>query len=218
MINENFSDEEQSKNDYTNESLIKDTKMTNHEQTLFNTIQKFYSENDNIILHMLPIINGVSIISLRLLDWFVTNYSKKNNSSYNISEKNITKLFNVHYSYKSQLKAYSKKFFDPFCRGNRVPFFYDSENCIITTIGQLNFFKWAITNNVIDFVTENIKLIEYDMNKSNKNTNKLVKKIVKNIEVNDIKEDKNISTNNIKNNLFNNVILNKNVNITVTFE
>ena len=213
MINDDFLDEEQSNYNYVKDITLKDNKMSNHEQTLFNTIQKFYSENDNIILHMLPIINGVSVISLRLLDWFVTNYSKKNNSAYNVKEKNINKLFNVHYSYKSQLKAYSKKFFDPFCRGNRVPFFYDSENCIITTIGQLNFFKWAISYNVINFVNDNIKSIEYDMNKSNKNTNKLVKKIVKKIDINNIDDSYKININNIEKKNYN-----KNVNITVTFE
>ena len=213
MINDDFLDEEQSNYNYVKDITLKDNKMSNHEQTLFNTIQKFYSENDNIILHMLPIINGVSVISLRLLDWFVTNYSKKNNSAYNVKEKNINKLFNVHYSYKSQLKAYSKKFFDPFCRGNRVPFFYDSENCIITTIGQLNFFKWAISYNVINFVNDNIRSIEYDMNKSNKNTNKLVKKIVKKIDINNIDDSYKININNIEKKNYN-----KNVNITVTFE
>ena len=156
---------------------------------------------------------SIKSISLRLLDWFVTNYSKKNNSAYNVKEKNINKLFNVHYSYKSQLKAYSKKFFDPFCRRNRVPFFYDSENCIITTIGQLNFFKWAISYNVINFVNDNIKSIEYDMNKSNKNTNKLVKKIVKKIDINNIDDSYKININNIEKKNYN-----KNVNITVTFE
>ena len=92
--------------------------------------------------------------------------------------KGNNKLFNVHYNYKAQLKAFNKKFFDPFCRGNRIPFFYDKDNCIITTIGQLNFFKWAISNDVVNYVTENLKDIEVDMNKTNKREVKKEKKKV----------------------------------------
>jgi hypothetical protein len=36
-----------------------------------------------------------------------------------------------------------------------------------TTIGQLNFFKWAIENRVIDFIEENYGDIEVDMNRRN---------------------------------------------------
>ena len=81
-------------------------------------------------------------------------------------------------SYKSQLKAYSKKFCDPFCRRERVIFDYENnviinfnsavklghKNYIITTIGQLNFFKFAIQNNIINYAMENIEEIEQDMN------------------------------------------------------
>ena len=58
--------------------------------------------------------------------------------------------FNVHFDYKNQLKHYQKTHFDPFSRGDRVPFFMN-DTCIITTIGQLNFFKWFISKNVFDF-------------------------------------------------------------------
>jgi hypothetical protein len=36
-----------------------------------------------------------------------------------------------------------------------------------TTIGQLNFFKWAIENRIIDFIEENYTAIENDMNHRN---------------------------------------------------
>lgn len=118
---------------------------------------------------MLPIINGSSKISLRAIDWFVTNYSKKKNIVYNLPDK---KQFNVFLNYKSQLKAYSKKQFDPFCRRERISFFYDDNKEIITTVGQLNFFRWAIDNNVIDYINKNLKEIEYDMNISVRNVYK----------------------------------------------
>ena len=90
-----------------------------------------------------------------------------NNETNNEIELNI----NVFQSYKSQLKAYSKKKFDPFCRRNRINF-----NCngkiIDTTIGQLNFFKWAINNLILDYILINKKDIENDMNTSLKNIKK----------------------------------------------
>ena len=118
-------------------------------------------------------------ISLRSIDWFITNYSKKNNifyscyynkitSSYNFNKQDDNydiRNINVYLSYKSQLKAYSKKKFDPFCRRDRITFDIDDE-IVETTIGQLNFFKWAIENMIIEYVIENKKDIEKDMNNS----------------------------------------------------
>ena len=36
-----------------------------------------------------------------------------------------------------------------------------------TTIGQLNFFKWAIDNKILDFIEKNYVEIEKDMNSRN---------------------------------------------------
>jgi hypothetical protein len=36
-----------------------------------------------------------------------------------------------------------------------------------TTIGQLNFFKWAIENKIIDYIEEHYDVIESDMNNRN---------------------------------------------------
>ena len=37
---------------------------------------------------MLPIVNGESMISMRLIDFFVTSYSKQNRVTYNLVENN----------------------------------------------------------------------------------------------------------------------------------
>ena len=125
------------------------------------------------------ILSNQKKVSLRLIDWFTTNYSKKYNIIYLIykdedSNKSldihttISSQFNVYNSYKSQLKAYSKKQFDPFCRRERLMF-----NCknttINTTVGQLNFFKWIISNKIIDYISSNMNDVEDDMNVSLKN-------------------------------------------------
>jgi len=38
-----------------------------------------------------------------------------------------------------------------------------NENLLITTVGQLNFFKWFIENNVLNYAIENIEQIDKDM-------------------------------------------------------
>ena len=131
---------------------------------LFNKLCLWYNKT-NSFSKMLNIINGNSTISLRIIDWFTTNYSKK----YFITYINNNKRFNVYNDYKLQLKAYSKKRFDPFCRWDRISIPYNDVE-ILTTIGQLNFFKWAIENNIIEYIEQNIKNIEYDMNNRNSNS------------------------------------------------
>jgi hypothetical protein len=69
--------------------------------------------------------------------------------------------------YKLKLKAYSKKRFDPFCRWERINIPYKNGTFIQTTIGQLNFFKWALDNEVIKFINDNYTIIEKDMNNRN---------------------------------------------------
>ena len=73
----------------------------------------------------------------------------------------------VYNDYKLKLKAYSKKKFDPFCRWERINVPYKNETCIQTTLGQLNFFKWTIENKILDYIEENYKIIENDMNLRN---------------------------------------------------
>ena len=109
------------------------------------------------------ILNSNSIISIRLIDYFITKYAKNNKISFNIIEKNIESSINVFLSYKQQLKIFKKKYFDPFSRGNRIPYFMDN-NCIITTIGQLNFFKWFFQKKIYDYILNNKKTIETVMN------------------------------------------------------
>ena len=76
------------------------------------------------------------------------------------------KRLKVYDDYKLKLKAYSKKRFDPFCRWDKIIVPYKSK-FIQTTIGQLNFFKWVIENEIIEYIEANYDDIEADMNLRN---------------------------------------------------
>ena len=123
------------------------------------SISKFYTSK-NYIQRILPIVNGTSRISLRLVDWFVTNYAKRHTVGYVLGGQE----FMVYMSYKSQLKAYSKKLFDPFCRRERIMFSLPGVDAFVTTVGKLNFFRWAIEKNIIEYLKVNRETVETEMN------------------------------------------------------
>lgn len=146
--------------------------LISQNELLLNKLMEYYNKNKNLT-KMLSIINGESKISLRIIDWFATNYSKKNYIVYNIlKDNNKEERFKVYDDYKLKLKAYSKKRFDPFCRWERIIIPYDGENNMETTIGQLNFFRWAIESKILEYIEENYEKIENDMNNRNSSSRK----------------------------------------------
>jgi len=149
--------------------------ISSQENMLLKSFEKFY-DTLKYVNEFLSIINSDSKISIRLIDYFITKYSKKNKICYTINDSS----FNIYQSYKQQLKSFQKKNFDPFARGLRIPY-YIRDTWIITTIGQLNFFKWFISKNIYDYVNKNKDYIEIDMNKNKKN--KIDNKIKKNIKI-----------------------------------
>lgn len=161
--------------------------LSSKTQLLIEYLMNYYSNNLNILTN---IITQKNILSLRILDWLVTNYSKKYNVVYLLKKKETMINFNIYLDYKNQLKAYSKKYFDPFCRRERILINVKnltwthidddiktvksnySNDVLVTTVGQLNFFKWFIENNVITYAIENIEKIDKDMTDTlNKNKN-----------------------------------------------
>jgi hypothetical protein len=130
----------------------------NKNKLLMDKINLFFENNINKKV-LINILNNNFNISLRIIDWFVTNYCKK----YNIFWIENNQRFVVYVNYKLQLKAYSKKYFDPFCRRERIFFHYKDEEYLETTVGQLNFFKWIIEHNIINYIKNNYEDIEFDM-------------------------------------------------------
>jgi hypothetical protein len=110
-------------------------------ELLLEATNKFYDDPKNLEI-LKSILEKKSSVSLRNLEWFITDYSKRKNLVY---ETKTGKTFNVHLAYKSSLDGYSKKLFDPFCRTTKIEY-----KGLSTTPAQLNFIAWAIKNDVID--------------------------------------------------------------------
>jgi hypothetical protein len=172
--------------------MINGSKLNIRNDLLMKKLKVFYNKKEHID-ELLPIINGNTGLSLRIIDWFVTNYCKKHNITYYINNNNGDinidtydgEQFIVWLRYKMQLKSFLKKQFDPFCRRERIRFFYQNDenpDHVITTIGQLNFFKWAIEQGVIEYIKQNLKEIETDMNEN------IRKNYVKKSKKNDVRK------------------------------
>ena len=152
--------------------------MQNKSQKLLESMIKYYNVGNRLkIVKDIVESNGNSNkISLRLIDWLVTNYSKSNNVIYMVNGK----YFNMHQNYKDMLKAYSKKMFDPFRRHNRIYLnIKEIENYPFqTTVAQLTFFKWAIDNKILDYAIKNKQTIKNDMdlNTKHRTTSKGIKR------------------------------------------
>jgi hypothetical protein len=176
--------------------MTTNSSYTTQNDLLLKNLLVFYNTNENDNLdNMLRIITGESKISLRIVDWFATNYAKKFYTLYTIEQtvENVARRFKVYDDYKLKLKAYSKRRFDPFCRWDRISIPYKNGTSIETTIGQLNFFKWALENKVVDYIGENYETIEKDMNSRNSTSKRKETIVVDNSKTRKKREELSIS-------------------------
>lgn len=153
---------------------FKNYKIMSRSETLLESLTKYL--NPIRMEKILPILVGDSLISIRVIEWFVTNYCKKKNIAFIRKDKNNNDMyFNVYLNYKGQLKSYNKDLFDPFCRGNElIKFPIKDETYIVTNIPQLNFFKWALEYDIINYIETNLEDIYKDMTENNSKAKKTI--------------------------------------------
>lgn len=183
-------------------------KIISREEALLNSLLRFYNQDSQYLNILSAISKQKTIISLREMDYTVTNYSNNNKIIYKLKDGSS---FNMYLDYKCQLRGYSKRCFDPFCRRQRIfidfdtktPLFLDDkeiehyklrEDGLVTTIGQLAFFRWAILNEVVDFCFNNKEKIDEEMERMDKKKIKIKnvdkeEKIMKNTKKNLSTED-----------------------------
>lgn len=172
------------------------------QELLLSSLTEYYKDNKENNLILKDIITGKHILSLRMIDWLVTHYSKSYNVVYwshkhkkeiydnfpkdiDKEEQSKIKKINLYMDYRAQLKSYAKINFDSFRRHDRISFIIDDKtnDFIETTVGQLNFFRWAFNNNVISFAIKHYDNIHQNMILSNSyNKEKKTKQPHKNIQ------------------------------------
>jgi hypothetical protein len=131
------------------ESQTRKRKIECKPELVISSLQRFYSTHPDI-QKVLSYLNGEAPLSLRIIDWFVTKYSRKCFIRYPLNGQE----FLVYLSYKGQLKAYSKQYFDPNCRRERIMFKIPGHESFMTTIGKLNFFRWALETKILDYIED----------------------------------------------------------------
>jgi hypothetical protein len=180
--------------------------MQSREEVLLISLIRFYKKEPKYLNMISDVSRQKTSISLREMDYTVTNYSYNNKVKYTLGSG---EEFNMYIDYKNQLRGFSKRCLDPFRRRQRIFLDYETltpiflndtevntyeqrEDGLVTTIGQLNFFKWALNNDVIKYCFENKEAIDKEMEladnkkkEKNKSANKVSK--IKNENENEIK-------------------------------
>lgn len=130
--------------------------ISQSQKLLLKSLETFYHIESHAE-QLLDVINHRNGVSLRNIEWFITNYAKSNQTRYKTSDG---KDFPVHIKYKASLDGYSKRAFDPFCRTERINFKLPNGDEISTTVSQLNFLRWCITNDIIKYIENNKDILK----------------------------------------------------------
>jgi hypothetical protein len=109
-----------------------------------------------------PLVEQTCPVSLRCLDWAVTNWSKQHNVVCSSSVPG--QVTNVHHAYRATLTFWTRKLFDPFRRRSRIGVRLGDGTVVDTTLGQANFALWAYRTGVLAYVLGHVETIEADMN------------------------------------------------------
>lgn len=109
-------------------------------------LARFYSIPEHF--SVLRIVNGSAPpISLRALAWFVSN---------GVEDAALRE------DYEQQLREYTRRRFDPFRRCDRLEVRCGCE-MVISTVGQMNFFRWMIERGLWKFVMDNSARVSADV-------------------------------------------------------
>ena len=157
---------------YTSDPQTRKRKIDCKPELVISSLQRFYSSHPEIE-KVLTYLNGEAPLSLRIIDWFVTKYSRKNFVRYPLNGQD----FLVYLSYKGQLKAYSKQYFDPNCRRERIIFKIPNQEQFMTTIGKLNFFRWALESKILEYIEAHEEEIRTGYNSYLKDTTQTQKRV-----------------------------------------
>lgn len=145
--------------------IIERGELTEKQRELLASLDLFFTEE---ILRdiVIPVKKQRWTISLRSLDHLVTSFARPDSHNvefYRSAEDQFP--WNLYESYQKNLKyGGGKNMMDPFCRGPRIRY-QKGDTEVLTTVAQLNFFRWAIMNKVLDWAVEHAAAIQADIDK-----------------------------------------------------
>jgi hypothetical protein len=164
--NENESQNESQTSKKSKKRKIKTKKLsltealkTVEERSLYTKVDKFFrkecpqKDKDK----MVKIINNEDELSLRFLNWVGMKHSATMPALEITNDDGTVTYSDVKISYKARLDTHSKKYFDPFRRGARFDYQYDTNDptkTVETTLCQLNYFRWIITLGLLKYIEE----------------------------------------------------------------
>lgn len=166
-INKDYSSK-RTKTRNANVNIVDRENLDIKQRELLESLDTFFTE-DILKKIVIPIKKQYWNISLRTLDYLVTKYAHPdahNVQYYRTSEDKFP--WNLYSSYREMLEFSGPKTkFDPFCRGDRIIYQKGSAK-VETTVAQLNFFRWAIKNKVLDWAVKHASEIQRDIDKKTK--------------------------------------------------
>ncbi len=133
--------------------------LSGSDKVLLESILEWYNEDKDNVTNFLDIVKRKSGMSLRVIDWLVTNFSKTNSVDINCNGT----FKDLNRDYQKNLSAFNKRNMDPFARRNKIKVVIYNGEERSTTVGQLNFFRWFYKNNVNLYLKENRHIVESHM-------------------------------------------------------
>ena len=144
--------------DNGNASLLENKKA----RAIAVSCMEWFNAHPDALLVFLRTVWRQESFSLRIVDWTTTNYSKR----HRITIYHDGLPVDLHNDYRRFLGVFTKKYFDPFARRERLVLRLSPDNQVFsTTVGQLNFMRWMLQRQVHTKVMEAKKEIEMDMRK-----------------------------------------------------
>jgi len=153
-----------------------------------NSLQRFYSSKENFEKFNLMRDTQKNGISLRTFDKYTTQYVLSNTVIFPGTYKS------VHDSYREQLKSWTKDMFDPNARDHTNKNTPSTDDDLLrlfsmlipkvgtiedTNIGQLNFFRWVIRNDIHTLIMNDMENIKIFIKSRNKKKTKGAGKVIK---------------------------------------
>ena len=144
------------------------------DEVLLSSVLRWFNEEESRVQTFSDIIHHKNGLSLRIIDWLITNFTK----SFSVAIESDGLPRNLRKDYHKNLTAHNKKNFDPFARRRRIHIVLFGKEQRVSTIGQLNFFRWFLSKDLVGFLLENKSVIEKHMKDSETKHGRILKRKV----------------------------------------